>query len=77
MKGLQEFLQKTFKVSYAETLFPLEWSNLTQQRCPICSLKLKCTQKGLYICSSKKHKTFVIKKAKYDEVVDKYLQKNG
>ena len=64
----QDYLDK-FKIYPEVTLFPPVWEALKEQRCPLCSNKLKFPLKGnVILCSSKKHnKPFII-------TVDRYLK---
>lgn len=72
MKGLAQYLQKTFTVHYADTLFPLNWEALKETRCPICNCKLHLSLKKLYTCSSVKHiKPFILKEKQFNEILKK------
>lgn len=53
-----------FKVFHPQTLFEPTWENLKENRCPLCSNKLKFPLKGgMVMCRSNKHgKPFIIKK---------------
>jgi hypothetical protein len=60
----KEYLDR-FKVYYAQSLFEPDWKQLEAWRCPICTNRLKLPQgKGIALCNSKKHKTFIISRAK-------------
>lgn len=71
-KHISDLLQHEFELKYADTLFPLEWSNLVHGRCPKCSCKLYQTDPinyGVWICKSVKcTPTFVIKHETYQQL---------
>lgn len=54
---------RRFKVFHPDTLFPPQWENLKQYRCPLCSNKLKQPlKKNIYFCDGKKHgRRFVVR----------------
>lgn len=54
---------KNVQVTTYQTLFPYDWNQLKNDRCPICSCKLKFPRTGkIALCISTKHgKPFIIK----------------
>jgi len=74
MKDIKSFFKEItdrLEVRYADTLFPPQWENLKEQRCPLCSCKLYLSRRGVYFCKSVKHKRFVIREKTYKELQKK------
>jgi hypothetical protein len=67
---LQDF-EKRFKLTLPETLFGLDWKNLTKTCCPVCGCKLRYSMnKDLFICRSLTHRRkFVIKRLELERIV--------
>lgn len=65
----EEYLKK-FRVFHEVTLFPPNWENLKQNRCPICSNKLKFSIDGKTVrCNGKKHrKQFFLRREVFDKI---------
>ena len=70
---LQDF-KRRFKLTLPETLFGLDWKNLTKTCCPVCGCKLNYSfNKDMYICRSVRHRRkFVIKKPDLERIVKSY-----
>jgi hypothetical protein len=76
-KAIGAFLpnfEERFKLTLPETLFGLDWKNLTKTCCPVCGCKLNFSRnKDMYICRSFTHrKKFVIKKTELERIVKSY-----
>lgn len=69
---IKELKKQAKRIPLPQSLFEPDWSALKDRRCPFCLNRLKYSElKSIYFCRSKKHlKSFVIKKRRYDEVVD-------
>src|SRR6266446_3342284 len=67
---LQDF-EKRFKLTLPETLFGLDWNNLTKTCCPVCGCKLHFSRtKDMFICRSFSHRRkFVIKRLELERIV--------
>jgi hypothetical protein len=72
--GFLPDFEKRFKLLPNETLFGLDWKNLTKTSCPVCGCKLHYSRnKNLYICRSITHRRkFVIKRPDLERIVKSY-----
>ena len=57
------------KVVTSDTLFPPDFSLVKKNKCPKCGLTLYWNYERTTIrCKSKKHKTFILTKKKYEDM---------
>ena len=74
----KDYLKK-LKINHEQTLFPMNWDALKEDRCPYCSNRLYCRRDNdMMFCKGKKHlKRFTIKKTTLERIKNEINNQRG